>query len=272
MSENPDNDFMDRMANDTRQLVMALLQAGERYARELERQRDLTANAAQGEARRASEWLEAERQTQGAVRAFAADPRGWDRLSDEQVATMYGRVAAWAKFEPSGAQENEQMRSYLNDRWGMDPDEFMRRAREQDNRAQQDEAQAVTLTNEAGLVEQRELTRRDQQQADQARDLDGDGRADNISPITDEEIAALKWDTDQAKATMAAAWDSPERRQRIAEQMRSDGLSEEAISSRITADKGVGQEPQAAVEKAPNTNQTTARRARTIGRGQDRGR
>ncbi|MGO1568550.1 MAG: hypothetical protein ACTHXC_11015 [Brachybacterium sp.] len=270
MSESPDNDFMNRMESDTRQLVMALLQAAERYARELERQRDIAARGAQGEADRARSWLEAERQTQGAINGFLADPRGWDQLTAGQTATMYGRVAAWSKLEPAGLQEKEELREWIQERWGKDPDELMREVREQEDRARDEEGQAVGLTNEAGLVEQREQVARDQQATDRARDLDGDGRADNSSPISDEEIAALKWDTNEAKATMAGAWDSPERRQKIAEQMRRDGLSEEAISSRITADTGVAHEPHAAVATSPKTNHHTARRGRTIGRGQDR--
>src|SRR5699024_5544736 len=85
--------------------------------------------------------------------------------------------------------------------------------------------------------------------------------------VTDEDLRALLERTDVAGVDADAAWDSPQRRQQLAEQLRSRGLSEEAVGSRVTADKGVGAPPAAAVTKAPRTGQTKARRARGVTHG-----
>lgn len=267
MSDSPDNDFMNRMETDTRTLVMALLQAGERYARELERQHELARRGAQNETERATQWIEAEKQTQGAVNSLTRKDRWWETATPQQAATAYARAAAWREEDPTAAATAARVRDEMRNRWGVDPEDILRQARQHDARARGEEGQALQLVNEADLTHEREDAARDQQANDRRRDLDGDGHPEAHSAITDEDIAALKWDTAEARATMAGAWDSPERRQKLAEQMRRDGLSEEAIQSRITADRGVGEPPQAAVNR-PVQNQQSGTRAHKRGRGQ----
>ncbi|MGO1854010.1 MAG: hypothetical protein ACTH0V_11450 [Microbacteriaceae bacterium] len=270
MSENPDSDFMQRAGGDARMLVQALLQAAERYSRELEHRRELARRGSEQEARQAQEWLEAEQAVQRQAARAALESRGAGAPPLRDLADAYARAEAWREHDPQAGAAADRLREELRARWVAEGRQSLDEATTEHNRAATEEAEAQRQGGVAAEARAEETQARNEQDLDRAVDLDGDGLADGRSLVTDEGLRALMARTDAAGADADAAWDSPQRRQQLAEQLRSRGLSEEAVGSRVTADKGVGAPPAAAVAKAPRTGKAKARRARGVPRGQDR--
>ena len=170
-------------------------------------------------ARRAAEW-------QAARADLAATTRDewWDRATVEDIAHHYQTATAWAPVEAEAGRYRDSMRDQIRQRWGVDvegvvdetavarriKDELDRQAEIERTRANAEVAEAAALMEHAERVDRaaEERDDRSQQEADQLRDDAG------------------------------LVYDSAERRDALAEELRRKGVDGKAVEARVTADIG----------------------------------
>ncbi|MCE0459446.1 hypothetical protein [Curtobacterium flaccumfaciens] len=228
-----------------------------------------------------------------AVRAdvgATADARWWETPTPEQVAATYEKAAAWETLDPEVAHSAERMRAELRDRYGVENagtgHAELREAIERDQRtrgaaAQQRTAAGVDVAQAGAYVAaadrlDRDGDRRVQEQYD--REQADATRGDVDDPVALETAGAPDVRDNgpagdgspehaEAYATRDAAqhsYDSAERRETWAADMKADGLSEDQVRDRIAADRNQGTHPRQSVHTKPRTSKAR-------GKGQTQG-
>ncbi|WP_240201457.1 hypothetical protein [Cellulosimicrobium cellulans] len=111
-----------------RVLVTAAGQVGERIARMREEALRRSQARNEQQARELQSRFEAERRAARAELGNVYRSDWWDRASVDEVAQMYQVARAWAREDPDAVRAEQQMRTEMRTRYGLDPDGLAERA------------------------------------------------------------------------------------------------------------------------------------------------
>jgi hypothetical protein len=225
--------------------LMVAARIGEQLARMREEEQRTIAAAEEQRARQLQERFDARRAAARAQLAPVARDDWWDKATPEMIERVHETATAWKAYDPEAAQASERIREQVQARYGIDVNN--------------------TGADEASVSEA--LAR-----AQQARSEAEIERTKASAACTDEVVAgaavagANRQDNVAQEAHSAPAYDSPERRQQLAECLEGKG-DREAVNSRLLADKHQGASATAAVAQKPSLARTS-KMATQGGKGQ----
>ncbi|MDU0328531.1 hypothetical protein RWH43_17360 [Microbacterium sp. KSW2-21] len=248
--------------------------AASRVGEIIARQREEAARRAQAEsqqqARELASRFAAERQSARAQLSGVYRTDWWERATPEQIGTTLATARAWGNEDPEAVRAEAHMRDELRTRYGLDfaqaggdpqavqaavDAELLRRQSETERqRGTGEEAEAALLMREADRAD------RQTESADQ--------RAENAPEGSDERTQARE-EAQLHERTAATArpeagpkYDSPERRENDANQLKAKGIDKEAVAAKMSADAGNAKPAAEAIKGAP-TSATRAKSARS---------
>ncbi|NMR32303.1 hypothetical protein [Crystallibacter degradans] len=230
--------------------LMVAARIGEQLARMREEEQRNIAAAEEHRARQLQERFDAQRAVARAQLAPTARDDWWDKATPQMIEHAHQTATAWKGYDPEAFQASEHIRNQVQARYGIDV-----------NNTGADEASVSSA-----------LAR-----AQQARTEAENERTKASAARTDEVVAvaavagANRQDQAAQKARDEPGYDSPERRQQLAESLEGKG-DREAVSSRLLADKHQGTPATAAVTQKPSLAKTSkmpkqAGQGRTLERG-----
>ncbi|NSX38647.1 hypothetical protein HTS88_19895 [Pseudarthrobacter oxydans] len=224
--------------------LMVAARIGEQLARMREEEQRNIAAAEEQRARQLQERFDAQRAAARAQLPPTARDGWWDKATPGMIEQAHQTATAWKAYDPEAAQAAEHIRDQVQARYGIDV-----------NNPGADEASvsaALTRTQQARTDAENERTK-----ASAAR--------------TDEAVAGVavaganRQDKAAQKAQDEPGYDSPERRQQLAESLEGKG-DREAVNSRLLADKHQSTPATAAVAQKPSLAKTT-KMAKQMGQG-----
>jgi colicin import membrane protein len=214
--------------------LMVASRIGEQLARMREEEQRNIAAAEEQRARQLQERFDAQRAAARAQLAPVARDDWWDKATPAMIERAHETATAWKAYDPEAAQASERIRVKVQARYGIDV-----------NNTGADEASVS-----AALA-----------RAQQARSEAENERAKASAARTDEVVveAVVAGVNSQDRATQKVqsepAFDSPERRQQLAESLEGKG-DREAVNSRLLADKHQATPATAAVAHKPTLAKT----------------
>jgi colicin import membrane protein len=229
--------------------LMVAARIGEQLARmREEEQRNIAAE--EQRARLLQERFDAQRAAARAQLAPTARDDWWDKATPEMIERVHETATAWKAYDPDADQAAERIRDQVQARYGIDV-----------NNTGADEASISAA-----------LTR-----AQQARSEVDIERTQAAAARTDEAVAgaavagANRQDNAVQKSQGEPAYDSPRRRQQLAESLQGND-DREAVNSRLLADMHQGAPAAAAVAHKPSLARTSktathAGKGKTLERG-----
>ena len=221
--------------------LMVASRIGEQLARMREQEQRTIAAAEEQRARELQERFDAQRAAARAQLAPVSRENWWDKATPEMIARVHETATAWKAYDPEAARAAGKISEQVQSRYGIDV-----------NNTGADEA-AVSKA----------LAR-----AQQARSEAESERTKASAARTDEVVAgaAVAGANRQDRADRSElAWDTPERRQLLAQSLEGKG-DREAVNSRLLADKHQGTSPEAAVAQKPSLAKTS-KMAKESGKG-----
>lgn len=224
--------------------LMVAGRIGEQLARLREEDQRTIAAAEEHRARELQERFDARRAAARAQLAPTARDDWWDKTTPEMIERAHQTATAWKTYDPEAAQASEHIRDEVQARYGIDV-----------NNTGADEASIAAAL--ARAQETRAQAEKEQAKASATRTHDAVASAATAG--------ANRQDNAAHKAQPAPAYDSPERRQQLAESL--EGKEDrEAVNSRLLADKHQGTPATAAVTQNPALART-AKMAKQGGKG-----
>jgi hypothetical protein len=224
--------------------LMVASRIGEQLARMREEEQRTIAAAEEHRARQMQERFDAQRAAARAQLAPVARDDWWDKATPEMMERVHQTASAWKTYDPEAAQASERIREQVQNRYGIDV-----------NNTGADEAavsEALAGAQQAGVEAESERTKASASRTDEA--------------VAGAAVAgANRQDRDVRKAQAEAAYDSPERRQRLAASLEGKG-DREAVNSRLLADRHQGAPATAAVAQMPSLAKTL-KMAKQTGKG-----
>lgn len=229
-------------------LVTAAGQVAERLARAREQALRRAQAHSEQQAREMQSRLEAERRAARAELASVYRADWWDQATPEQIGHAYQAARAWAQDDPEAVRAEQRIRDELRTRYGIDADNAGASPTDVQvaiEHADRDRAQAdVERTREqAERAEAHRLLRyadHEERRADDAR------AAAQHEPNPDERLRAAA-DAEQREASAnhlqadsRALYDSAARRQTTAHELKSKGIDQELVATRMRADVSQG--------------------------------
>lgn len=220
--------------------------------------------------------LDAERRAARTEVAVVDHAEWWDYSPPEQIGRTYQVARAWQSEDSDIARADQRMSAELRDRYGIDtsdagaePDavrELIRvhAARAECNRTSADAERARAAAEEVKAIALLTAADQEDRQADQVR------AASEFEPdFAERERAAIEAEqrgaaADGLRKDAKNVYDSAERRTLTAAELRSSGISEQTVASRMRAD--VSQAHPATAAVAVGTTKA-ARARKTRGRG-----
>lgn len=175
------------------------------------------------------------------------DDRWWTESTPEQIGQAYATAQAWegrTEVEPYLARIREQVK----ERYGVDVDEVRGRALE-------------SRLGEPAGSEDRERAEAEKDRAEAARLMEDSDRADRAH--VEDEDPSREVEADQAQADAELLYDSAERREALADDLRGRGIETPVVEARTTADIHQATPAAAAVSARPN-RAPKARRSRGL--------
>ncbi|WP_427019455.1 hypothetical protein ACQCSX_22680 (plasmid) [Pseudarthrobacter sp. P1] len=225
--------------------LMVASRIGEQLAKMREQEQRTIVAAEEQRARELQERFDAQRAAARAQLAPVGREDWWDKATPEMIERVHETATAWKAYDPEAVQAAGNISEQLQSRYGIDVNN--------------------TGADEASVSEA--LTR-----AQQARSEAESERTKASAARTDEVVAgaavggANRKDRAAGKAQAEPAYDSPERREQLAESLEGNG-DREAVNSRLLADKHQGAPATAAVVQRPSLSKTT-KMAKQSGKGQ----
>ena len=227
-----------------RVLLTTAAQTAERFTMARERALERARRESEREAAELRTRFEAERLAARAELASIHRPEWWDRATPQQIGDTYQLANAWAREDGDAQRAKDTLSAELRNRYGIDTATLDRDAAalraaveeaEQQRvasdaerrRAQQDSAEAVSLTQEADAAEA------DAAEARAAAEFEPDPfeRADAERMAKSHEDRAA-----QLREEAVPAYDSAERREATARELEANGLSRDAVATKMRAD------------------------------------
>jgi colicin import membrane protein len=215
--------------------LMVAARIGEQLARmREEEQRNITA-AEEQRARELQERFDAQRAAARAQLAPTARDDWWDKATPQMIEQAHQTATTWKAYDPEAAQAAKHIREQVEARYGIDV-----------NNTGADEASVS-----AALA-----------RAQQAR-TEGEAERTKAAAARTEEVVvasavagANRQDKAAQKAQDGPGYDSPERRQQLAESLQGKG-DREAVNARLLADKYQGTPATAAVAQNSSLAKTS---------------
>ncbi|WP_028272684.1 hypothetical protein [Arthrobacter sp. UNC362MFTsu5.1] len=215
--------------------LMVAARIGEQLAKMREEEQRTIAAAEEQRARLLQERFDAQRAAARAELAPTARDDWWDKATPDMIDRAHQTATAWKGYDPKAAQAAEKIKEQVQARYGIDV-----------NNAGADEASVS-----AALAK-----------AQQGRAEADNERTKPSAARTDEAVAAAavaganRQDTAAKKVLAVPAYDSPQRRQQLAESLEVK-VDREAVNSRLLADKHQGVPATAAVAHKPDLARTS---------------
>ncbi|KUM37450.1 hypothetical protein [Arthrobacter sp. EPSL27] len=215
--------------------LMVAARIGEQLARMREEEQRNIAAAEEQRARQLQERFDAQRAAARAQLAPTARDDWWDKATPGMIEQAHQTATAWKAYDPEAAKASEHIRDQVQARYGIDVN----------NTGAEEASVSAALTR-----------------AQQARSEAENERTKASAARTDEAVAAVavaganRQDTAAQKAQEQPGYDSPERRQQLAESLEGKG-DREAVNSRLLADKHQGTPATAAVAQKPSLAKTS---------------
>jgi hypothetical protein len=230
--------------------LMVAARIGEQLARMREQEQRTIAAAEEQRARELQERFDAQRAAARAQLAPVSREDWWDKATPEMIERVHETAAAWKAYDPEAAQASGKISEQVQSRYGIDV-----------NNTGADEASVS-----AALA-----------RVQQACSLAESERTKATAARTDEAVAgavvagANRQDKAAQKDQAQPAYDSPQRRQQLAESLEGKG-DREAVNSRLLADTHQGTHPSAAVAQITSLAKTSKMakkgdKGRTLERG-----
>lgn len=234
-------------------------QIGELIARARENTLRRARAVDENEARDLTAHLDAERSAARAELATVRDPGWWDHATTGQVAHAWQVSRAWAADDPDVRAAAERIRSEIRERYGIDVNNTG--ANPADVQAALDRALAEQRD---ATTERRAAAAEESETAFMMRQADAvERRAEEAGPDGEQATGAAVL----ARGQAGLAYDSAERRQRLANDLEAKGVAPDVVDTHVRADVGQATPPAAAVaaRNAPRSK-TTRRPGRTATR------
>jgi hypothetical protein len=257
-----------------RVLITAAGQLGERMARAREQAQRRAQAVSEQEARELASRLEAEKRAARLELANVYQSSWWDNARPDDVARTYRLATAWEREDTEAGQAASRIRDELRTRYGIDaqntgaaPDDVDRELRAwADREGHAAGAEHEKRQQEAEAAQLMTLAAREEAAAAHARE------AAQYEPDAGDRIgAAAAAERHEARAEAAReqgtdAYDSAERRQATADELRTGGLDPALVETRMTADVSQGRPATDAVKDAGRRGAPKARRRRSPAR------
>lgn len=221
--------------------LMVAARIGEQLARMREQEQRTIAAAEDQRARDLQERFDAQRAAARAQLVPVGREDWWDKATPGMIERVHETATAWKAYDPEAAQAAKKIGEQVQSRYGIDVNN--------------------TGADEASVSDA--LAR-----AQQARFEAENERTKGASARTDEVVAGAAIagaDGRDRENRAEPAWDTPERRQQLADSLEGKG-DREAVNSRLLADKHQGSHPSAAVAQKPSLAKTS-KMARPAGKG-----
>ncbi|NCC94302.1 MAG: hypothetical protein EOM10_13635 [Opitutae bacterium] len=199
-------------------------------------------------ARRAAEW-------QAARADLAATTRTewWDRATVEDIAHTYQTATAWAPVEAEAGRYRDTMRDQIRTRYGVDVDG-----------AVDDAAVARRIKDELDRQAEMERTRANAEVVEAAALMEHADRVDRAAEERDNR--AQQVEAEHLRDDAGLVYDSAERREALAAELRRKGVDGKAIEARVTADVGNAKPATEAVRTKAARRTSRVSKGRTVGR------
>lgn len=193
-------------------------------------------------ARRAAEWQAARADLAAVTRA-----EWWDRATVEDIARSYQTASAWAPVEAEAGRYRDTMRDQIRTRYGVDVDG-----------AVDETAVARRIKDELDRQAEIERTRANAEVAEAAALMEHAERVDRAAEEHDNRAQRLE--AEQLRDDSGLVYDSAERRDALAAELRRKGVDGKAVEARVTADVGNAKPAtEAARTKAPHRSRRASR-------------
>ncbi|MET4224600.1 hypothetical protein [Oerskovia enterophila] len=244
-------------------------QIGERYARA--REEALRRAQAQSEqaARELQARIAAERGASRAELAQVYRPEWWDKAEPQDVGRAHQLARAWADSDPEAVRAEQRIKDEVRNRYGVDVDtangdpaqvqaavaraeQLQREQQEQRAHAAADAADAQSLMTDAERADQAAERARDAAEHEPDPAERGQAAAD---------AATHETTADRLRNDAAPAYDSAERREALASDLKGRGLAEEDVATRLRADVSYGK-PATEATRSTSTKAPKARKTR----------
>jgi len=200
------------------------------------------------QARRAAEWQAARADLAAVTRA-----EWWDRATVEDIAHTYQTATAWAPVEAEAGRYRDGMREQIRTRYGVDVEGTVDEA-----------AVARRIKDELDRQAEIERTRANAEIAEAAALMEHAERVDRAAEERDDRSQQVE--ADQLRDDAGQVYDSAERRDALAEELRRKGVDSEAVEARVTADVGNAKPAAEAVRKRVPRGAPRAGKGRGTGR------
>jgi hypothetical protein len=224
--------------------LMVASRIGEQLAKMREEEQRKIAAAEEQRARLLRERFDAQRAAARAQLAPSARDDWWDKATPEMIERAHQTATAWKAYDPEAAQAAEQIREQVQARYGIDVNN--------------------TGADEASIAEALARAQQDRSEAETERTKAAEARTDEV--VAGAAVAgANRQDRAAQTGQTEPAYDSPERRQQLAENLAGKA-DREAVNSRLLADKHQGAPATAAVAQKPSLAKTS-KMAKQAGKG-----
>jgi colicin import membrane protein len=207
--------------------LMVASRIGEQLARMREQEQRTIAAAEEQRARELQERFDAQRTAARAHLAPVSREDWWDKATPEMIQRVHETATAWKDYDPEAAQAAEKIREQVQSRYGIDVNN--------------------TGADEASVSEALARAQQARSEAETERTKAASARTDEM--VAGAEVAGANRQ-DRADRS-EPAWDTAERRQKLAESLEGKG-DREAVNARLLADKHQGTLPAAAVAQKPS--------------------
>jgi hypothetical protein len=225
--------------------LMVASRIGEQLARMREEEQRTIAAAEEHRARQLQENFDVQRAAARAQLAPVGRDDWWDKATPPMIERVHETATAWKDYDPEAAQATKTIREQVQTRYGID----------------------VTNTgaDEASVSETLARVQQTRLEADNEQTKASAARTDDV--VASAAVAGANRQNNSARkaALNQSAYDSPERRQQLAESLENRG-DREAVNSRLLADKHQGAPATAAVAQKPSLARTS-KMAKQIGQG-----
>lgn len=223
-------------------------QIGERFARAREESLRRAQAQSEQEARELQARIAAERGASRVELAQVHRPEWWDKAEPQDVGRAYQLARAWADSDPEAVRAEQRIKDEVRNRYGVDVDtangdpaqvqaavaraeQLQREQQEQRAHAAADAADAQSLMTDAERADQAAERARDAAEHEPDPAERGQAAAD---------AATHETTADRLRNDAAPAYDSAERREALASDLKGRGLAEEHVATRLRADVSYG--------------------------------
>lgn len=245
------------------QLLRMGLQIASRFAEQMARAREQQIRNAQAQSEQAARELRARLSAERSAAEAGLRPvmtdRWWNEAGPEQIADNWQTARAWQDHSEVAAQAADRIRQEVQSRYGIDVDNPGVDPQQIDQLLRDAEASKNAGNNEQDLADRDRRMASDlmaeAERLDRDRDLLG-------TDIDDSSTTDTSTTSDDLRAQAEVEYDSADRRDALASDMRDAGVDKEAVGARMCADLDQGKHPRGAVQNAPR-NAPQARKGKS---------